>query len=251
MDKRNRKRKTPNMFSLESLEERFSAKKSIIQELSTHVSFLRSFDLASSNQFGEEEALMILASKFSFRGLYLLKAVIKHVPKTYSMKLSEFGGVSLRTQLIYEITSASDTPVASLNRDELEFTVNFMECNCVQFLSMGEPLEQNKLWEISERSEYPLTKFLAPPVSTCLSCEGNLTMHNRPTRARLFSLEGPVPASKITLECRNCKISYGIARYTHDGKSHYYPKTFTGGIIEVSNTTYMSERLYKWIPSLR
>ena len=190
MDKTNRKRKTPNMFSLESLEECFSAKKSIIQELNTHVSFLRNFDLASSNQFGEEEALMILASKFTFRGVYLLKAVIKHVPKTYSMKLSEFGGVSLRTQLIYEITSASDTPVASLN-------------------------------------------------------------HNRLTRARLFSLGGPVPASKITLECRNCKISYGIARYAHDGKSHYYPKTFTGGIIEVSNTTYMSERLYKWIPSLR
>ena len=116
---------------------------------------------------------------------------------------------------------------------------------------MGEPLEVNKLWEISERSEYHLTKVLAPPVSTCLSCEGNISMHNWPTRARLFSLEGPVPASNIALECRNCKISYGIPRYTHDDKSHYYPKTLTRGIIEVSNTTYMSERPYKWIPSLR
>jgi len=127
---------------------------------------------------------MILASKFTFRGVYLLKAVIELVPKTYSMKLS--GGVLPLIQLINEITSASDTPVVSLNRNELEFTVNFMESNRVQFLSMGEPLEQKKLREISERSEYCLMKFLAPPVRTCLSCEGNLTMHNWPTRARLF-----------------------------------------------------------------
>lgn len=90
------------MFSLESLEEHYSTKKSIIQELRTHISFLRNFDPTSGNQFGEE-ALMILASKFTARGVYLLKAVIELVPKTYSMKLSEFGGVSWRTQLINEI----------------------------------------------------------------------------------------------------------------------------------------------------
>ena len=47
----------------------------------------------------------------------------------------------------------------SLNRDELEFTVNFMESNCVQFLSMGERLKENNLWEISERSEYLQSNF--------------------------------------------------------------------------------------------
>ena len=76
---------------------------------------------------------MILAFKFTFRGVYLLKVVIELVPKTYSMKLSEFGGVSQRPQLINKKTSAGDTPVVSLNRDKLEFTVNFMESNCVQF----------------------------------------------------------------------------------------------------------------------
>ena len=73
------------MFSLESLEEHFSAKKSIIQELSTYVSFLWNFDPTSSNRF-REEASMILAFKFTFRGVYLLKVVIELVPKTYSMK---------------------------------------------------------------------------------------------------------------------------------------------------------------------
>lgn len=76
---------------------------------------------------------MILAFKFTFRGVYFLKVVIELVPKTYSMKLSEFGSVSQRPQLINKKTSASDTPVVSLNRDKLEFTVNFMESNCVQF----------------------------------------------------------------------------------------------------------------------
>lgn len=61
------------MFSLESLEEHFSAKKSIIQELSTYVSFLWNFDPTSSNRF-REEALMILAFKFTFRGVYRTRA---------------------------------------------------------------------------------------------------------------------------------------------------------------------------------
>ena len=75
---------------------------------------------------------MILAFKFTFRGVYLLKVVIELVPKTYSMKLSEFGSVLQRPQLNKK-TSAGDTPVVSLNQDKLEFTVNFMESNCVQF----------------------------------------------------------------------------------------------------------------------
>lgn len=75
---------------------------------------------------------MILAFKFTFRGVYLLKVVIELVPKTYSMKLSEFGSVSQCPQLNKK-TSAGDTPVVSLNQDKLEFTVNFMESNCVQF----------------------------------------------------------------------------------------------------------------------
>ena len=78
---------------------------------------------------------MILAFKFTFRGVYLPKVVIELVPKTYvySMKLSKFGSVSQRPQLINKKTSAGDTPLVSLNRDKLEFTVNFMESNCVQF----------------------------------------------------------------------------------------------------------------------
>ena len=59
---------------------------------------------------------MILAFKFTyFRGVYLLKVVIELVPKTYSMKLSEFGSVSQRPQLINKKTSVGDTPVVSLN----------------------------------------------------------------------------------------------------------------------------------------
>ena len=240
------------MFSLQSIEERLSEKKTLSQELSTHISFLRSIDLAITNQFGEEEALMILASKFTFSGVLLLKAAIQHVPKTYSMKLSEFGGVSLRSLLIHEMISAARiTPLSSLECDQVEFHVNFMESNCAKFLSSKGSLDESQLWEMCEGERYRFTKFLAPPVSSCLSCEGNLSMHNRPSKAKVFTLEGPIPASKITLECRNCKISYGIARYTRDGKSNFYPRMLSGDIIGVSNTTYMSERLYKWIPSLR
>ena len=85
----------------------------------------------------------------------------------------------------------------------------------------------------------------------CLCCERDVSMHNPPSKAKVSTLEGPIPATKITLECRSCKTSYGIARYTHDGGSHYYPKAISMDLIEVSNTTYISGQLYKWLPSLR
>jgi hypothetical protein len=76
-------------------------------------------------------------------------------------------------------------------------------------------------------------------------------MHNDPSKATLFTSEGPIPCSKISLECRDCSIKYGVANYSEEKGTHFYPEELEVDEIEVSNVTYIDRKLYRWIPSLR
>lgn len=250
MDKQTKKRKNAESFSLESLEKRFSAKQAFRDKLSANIAFLRGIEISRMEQVEEEEALIILSSKITFQGVLFLKTAIHRVPKTFVMKCSDYGGASLCSVLIYEMVSASQTSLSSLSKQEVDCYVNFLESSCPNFIASN-PLPDEQLWKMSEVGKYCFTKFLAPLVTRCLRCDGNITMHNPPSKAKVFTLQGPIPATKIMLECRPCKMSYGIARYTNDCGSHYYPKELSLDLIEVSNTTYVSGQLYKWLPSLR
>ena len=253
MEKKTRKRKKADAerFSLESLEQQFSVKRAFKEELSANIAYLREIDISSIDDLEEEEALLILSSKITFSGVLFLKAAIRHVPKTYVMKCTDSSGDSLRSVLIYEmVRSDCHTSLSSLSKEKVDCYVNFLESFCPNFIAFN-PLPKEQLWNMCDGGKYNFTTFLSPPVSTCLRCERDVSMHNPPSRAKVFTLEGPIPATKITLECRSCKTSYGIARYTHDGGSHYYPEAISMDLIEVSNTTYISGQLYKWLPSLR
>ena len=84
MDKRTRKRKNADAerFSLESLEQHFSAKRASKEQLSANIAYLHGIDMSSIDDVEEEEALVILSSKITFSGVLFLKAAIRHVPKT-------------------------------------------------------------------------------------------------------------------------------------------------------------------------
>ena len=114
MDKQTKKRKNAESFSLESLEKRFSAKQAFRNELSANVAFLRGIEISKMEQVEEEEALIILSSKITFQGVLFLKTAIHHVPKTFVVKCSDYGGASLRSVLIYEMVfgrESSSQPV--------------------------------------------------------------------------------------------------------------------------------------------
>ena len=107
MDKRTKRRKNAESFSLESLEKRQTAKQAFRNELSANIVFLHGIEISRMEQVEEEEALIILSSKITFQGVLLLKTAIHHVPKTFVMKCSDCGGASLRSVLIYAMVSAS------------------------------------------------------------------------------------------------------------------------------------------------
>ena len=196
MDKRTKKKKKAESFYLESLEKRFSVKQAFQSELSANIAFLRGLEILKMEQVEEEEALIILSTKITFQGVLFLKTAIHHVPKTFVMKCSDYGGASLRSVLIYEMVSGSQTSLSSLSKEEVDCYVNFLESSCPNFIASS-PLPDEQLWNMSEVGKYCFTKFLSPPVSRCLCCDGNITMHNPPSKAKVFTLQGPIPATKI------------------------------------------------------
>ena len=134
--------------------------------------------------------------------------------------------------------------------EEVDCYVNFFQRHCANFMSAN-TLPKQQLFHQFNTGDFNASMFLSPPVQCCMTCERNLTMHNPPSRARLYSLEGPLLVSKITLECKQCQTKYGITRYTSCEGSHYYPREIAVDVVEVSNTTYFTNSLYRWIPSLR
>ena len=57
------------------------------------------------------------------------------------------------------------------------------------------------------------TSFLVPPVSCCINQEcrhysKSLYRHHPPTAVTVFTLNGPIPATKINLKCCDCNTIY-------------------------------------------
>ena len=65
--------------------------------------------------------------------------------------------------------------------------------------------------EVNESTKTVKKKFISPPVSACIKCKGSLTMHNLPSRAVLFSLDGPIHVSKVTLGAVAARFVLGHA----------------------------------------
>ena len=91
---------------------------------------------------------------------------------------------------------------------------------------------------------------LTPPVTSCIRCEKLLSMKNYPASAKLFTTNGPIPCSKITLECRSCSCTYGVYSYADERGTHLYSQEIKVDTIEISNVTYIDFNLYKWFPAL-
>ena len=131
--------------------------------------------------------------------------------------------------------------------DELSLYIKFMETYCAVFLDETE--SDDHLWELTKTEEVVYNKFLSPPVSICILCDKALTIRNNPSKAKLFTLNGPVPCTKIMLECRGSAHVYGVCNYTDKSGTRFYQHDV--GIIGISDVSYMDAGIYKWLPALR
>ena len=114
-----------------------------------------------------------------------------------------------------------------------------------------------ELRTISESSGKAHTAYIAPPVTYCLntSCPRrgelySLVIHHSEVDAVVWDVEGPIPATKVSLKCKHCATIYNYSKYGNKttGGERFYEQERP--LIEVSDVTFCSRKLYSLYCSL-
>lgn len=246
-----KKKRISSLFDFDNVKAEMEEQNKYFADFREHLEALRNTDIKrimSDASLKEDEALQFLACKLSVESLNNLKVAIQHVPENIPRVVD---GISLRLSYIYKIFSTFSSKHGGTQPtiEEVGLYVKFMETHCPCFLSKQDHLAD--FWTLTEKEHTPFNKFLTPPVRTCRRCQGLLTMRNYPAKVKLFTTDGPIPCSKITLECRGCSCVYGVCNFTDKLGTHFYPAETQIEMVEVSNVSYIELKLYKWFPSLR
>ena len=253
MSKKQAKKRKPSLFDPDEIKATLAAQTNYLREVREKIRALNDVDfgrlMADGCALTEDEALQLLASKISVTGLYNLRTALKHVPDNITRVLNK---IPLRTTLILKIFNSMASPGSeceNITIDDLSLYIKFAETYCSSFLKVKE--SDDHLWKLTGSEELVFNKFVTPPVSQCLQCDKKLSVRGNPSKAILFTLDGPVPCTKVTLECRECFHVYGVCNHRNESGTRFYPKDFNIELVEVSNVTYFHLQLYKWFPSLR
>ena len=95
------------------------------------------------------------------------------------------------------------------------------------------------LWEVTTKQDFPHTLFLAPPVTSCLVCSSQLKTHNHPTAVICYTLEGSLPAAKMTLHCTNCHLNYRYDQFDNSDRYQYH-RGHIRPFVRATNSSYAS-----------
>jgi hypothetical protein len=240
-----KKKRVGGLFDIDNIRKRIIEENECVSRVREQIDALGKFDIASILSKGlsltEAEILQLLSAKLTFQGVCNMRKAIQHVPSNITRITA---GKSLRAHLIWETfnelcasTNCEPSPKPSV--DELFNYTQILERWCSSFLS------------VQDLTTHIEDKYISPPLSSCTKCDKTLTMHNLPSKATLFTLDGPILCAKVTLECKNCHIQFGVCNYTDEIGTHLYPADKNVVLVEVSNVTYFDINLYRWIPSLR
>ena len=97
--------------------------------------------------------------------------------------------------------------------------------------------------------------FIAPPVSSCINsactgAAGTLRLNHQSIDVVIFDMDGPTPATKVSLKCTSCAMIYNYNMYgnkTQSGEQFYKNER---EYIEVTDVVYVSRNLYSLYRSL-
>ena len=254
--KKAKKKRMSVLFDLDNVKAGMVEQDSVFADIREHLAALQKVDIkqmmnanATVSPLQEHEVLQILACKLTVKRLDSLKFAIQHVPNNIHRTID---GIPLRLTYIRKIFNAlSSTHCGDtdLSIEDIGDYVKFIETHCRSFLSKQDNMDD--IWTLTKKENIPFNRFLTPPIRTCLRCQKLLTMQNYPAKVKIFTTDGPIPCSKISLECRNCSCVYGVCNFSDKLGTHFYPEEMGVDVVEVSNVTYIDLKSYKWFPSLR
>lgn len=248
-----KKKKTSGMFKYDAIKASArSSQQECVGDVQRWLSCLKEVDLSrimeERSTLTEEEAIQLLAIKLSMKGLDNLRKAVSHVPGNITRVVN---GKSMRLTYIFKILENFPSH-EQVSYDDFVLYMQFIDKYCSVSFPISKETE-TELWKLTEKENVNYNKFLTPPVSNCIHCEKLLTVRNNPCKVKLFTLDGTIPCTKITLECRDCSFVYGVSNYADKEGTHLYPIEIyiERPLIEVSNVTYFDHKLYKWFPALR
>ena len=243
-----KKKRVGGLFDIDNARKRASEENDCVKRVKDQIEALQQFDLADmllskGLNLTESETLQLLSAKMTFQGVCILRKAIKHIPSNVKRMTA---GQSLRAKLIWDTFNAlclstNCQPLLKPSVDQLSSYTLILERWCSSFLAL------------EDLTKHVSEAYISPPLSSCIRCDKPLTMHNLPSKATLYTLDGPILCAKVSLECKNCLIRFGVCNYSDEIGTHLYPADVENHnrLVEVSNVTYFDIALYRWIPSLR
>ena len=157
---------------------------------------------------------------------------------TFSLAQSGHQGLQYRLPKISKLQRGS--------RWDLLSTLNARDNVYVSF--------QSVLRQLTASSGTAHTTFISPPVCACVSAtcarRGPLVKHHDEVKATIYTLSGPIPATKISLRCKWCNTIYNYSQYGRkqsDGEKYYRHQPRP--LVEVS--VYCECQLYELFCCLR
>ena len=191
------------------------------------------FSRNSTNEF-------FLVATMGLAGIQWLNIARKTIPRHHPQ----------RFQLITDMVNHSIEK--SVTTKQCEIYINILEQT-----SLGMESDTDMLNHYSMSTGQP-TRFLIPPVTTCINncCslfgeEKSLVQHHFPVKVTLFDLSGPIPGTKQSLKCKSCGFIYNYTMYGNkQGKGEkYYDKERE--FIEVTDSVFCHRNLHNFFCYLR
>ena len=186
---------------------------------------------------------LLLVHLFGINGVNCIKSAVRLVPKEIPD--------NERIKYIEKIISAAVKTDDEIAENDVSILIKKMDLNPTFDMN-------NVLHDLSESSGTAYTQFLAPPTSLCLNIHCRrfgdpeaLYQHHPPTTVSVFTLEGPKPATKICLKCKECSTIYN---YSSFGKKKSEGERFYSEdreFIEVSDVTYCDRKMMQMYSLLR
>ena len=194
------------------------------------------------------DILGLLAFMHGFDTVMWVMAAMQHVPQAFARR------ENTRASVIFDIVN-SLLPEKGLTTALVEEISCFIDEFIPNFSVLGSKHchFEKALQNLTKKGKMNYNHFIAPPVQDCLTCGKKLSAPNALSSCTLYTIGGPKPSTKITLRCKDCKVSYDRSMITNgNGTSTYYPNEIANqdGLVKVTNVVFMEKKLYNWIPSL-
>ena len=166
------------------------------------------------DKVSENAKVCWLTAKFGLPSITKLLIVLKSLPQSLTG--------SQRVEAMVKYSGLPEKDVVVLEE--------FITSQCPVTLSDFLPASQD------------MPSILAPPVSQCYDCDGNL-VSNHSTQVKCYTTSGAKFATKITLRCRRCSLTYNYAHFGNKNELGFRHYPVAQPYVEVSDTVYFDRKV--------